>query len=243
MELRVTPTDILKVLMSNINSIYPFLNSIVFAPSLDYVNVVNLHRNSIDSQINTIKDKDGYMFPLLAWNRSNLKRTVTKRITPDSSIVINGETHKARVFVGEVEATLNFYSASIEDIERIETDILFEKGLAAIKTISMNIGDSTIEYGITWNYELESLEFELESNFYKSLSANVLIQGAMIYIDELTSDDVSNVIFKLNFGIYDCNGKLIESTSLEDVSNILESQGENVKAEYNKWKGTQNGNK
>lgn len=241
-EFRVTPTTVLKILINEVEKIYPFLNSIVFSPSLDYANIINLHRNPINKDKN-LEIVSNNAFPLLAWNRSNLQRSMTKRVLPTSTCVIDGKAYKAKFFLGEVDATLNFYSASVKDIERIETDILFETGLASIKTITMNVRDSAINYGIYWDYDLNSIDFELETNFYKCLSTSVKIQGAILYLDQLTTEDLSNVIFGINFGIYDCSGNLIESSTIDDVKDILEAQGENVKAEYNKWRINKNGNK
>lgn len=228
---RVKSLSVLPSTVSDAFNIYflkeiPLLKYCVFDPDSSYATSLKLLRASLleKSGINIPSDdeynpktkktvKDSNIFPFLSWNRTNLGKSILGNAKNISLKKVFNETDgKYYDFDGgNSDFTYNFtiFSKNPVDLERIE--LMFSSGLNKYFTNFTNMyinieSIGSFMYNLIWN-NLETVTFNIDANYYQSLSGSVTICGLFFTI---TETDDSGIIKDIEFTIGSCCGLVSE---------------------------------
>lgn len=216
-----SPSVVIQFLNESIRKRYPFIKSIVFSAEQTYEDSIVAGR-TIDYSI--WQDKARYLnpeqknlLPMLSWTRSILQKNDTglgRRFQIQEHIQSENKNIKADSFVGQLNYTFNIYTTNMNDVERFEIDWYTGKGLKnLLNTINVNLGPDlgVFSYSLIWEENLDSIDWSLEGNYYKSLSGSAKINGTFLSVEQRINDPESNIgrIYDIEFEMLDCNARQI----------------------------------
>lgn len=221
----ITPSDVIYGLSEAISKKYRRLvNSFVFDPEEMYERAITAGRveqfyrepiNLDDKQI----FQDRKLLPMIAWNRTNLIPHQANGRPNRFACDAHGETNFVTTLC---EFTFNFtyYSTNMIELEQFELDWNLQRGLREVATIKLYTSDDMppFEYSVIWENELQSINFSLESNYYKSLSGTAKISGSFVSFINLPEEEIGNLIKEIRFSVFDCYGNEIIDEAFKPIT-------------------------
>ena len=227
----ITPTDIIHALSQAVLSkCKKTIHSFVFDPEEMYERAITagrveqFYREPIDLDQKKIFE-DRKLLPMLAWNRTNLIPSALNGRPNRLYCDVHGNTDFSTALC---EFTFNFtyYSTNMIELEQFELDWNLQLGLRKIATIKIYTSkeDSIppFEYSIIWENELQSINFSLDQNYYKSLTGSGKISGSFASFINLPEDQLPT-IKEIRFSVYDCDGNEIIYDSFKPITELLKN--------------------
>lgn len=223
LRLDVNPSTVIYALNEAISKKYPFIKSKVFTPGMDYVDSIIAGRNIdlMNFKRNGVRDLDSKagLLPMLSWDRSVLRKAegLGRPGLARARCELDVATQTFSHFAGKIDYNFQIFTTNMNDAERFELDWYVGKGLRNIDKVVINLGEKfgQFTYGIVWEQELQSLDWSLEGNYYKSIGGTSSIQGSFLSlnVDHDSKGKSEGVIKNISMQILDCNGNPV----LDDI--------------------------
>ena len=156
---------------------------------------------------------------MIAWNRTNLIPHSANGRAMQFSCNAHGDT-KFSTALCEFTFNFTYYSTNMIELEQFELDWNLQKGLREVVEINLYTSSDMppFVYSVIWEPELQSINFSLDSNYYKSLTGSAKIAGSFVSFINLPDDEIGNLIKKIRFSVFDCYGNEIIDEAFKDIT-------------------------
>lgn len=170
--------------------------------------------------------EDRKLLPMLAWNRTNLIPSPLNGRVARWACDAHGSTHFDSALC---EFTFNFtyYSTNMPELEQFELDWNLQRGLREIASVKLYTSKDfdPFEYSVIWEPELQSINFSLDNNYYKSLTGTAKISGAFVSFINMPEDEIGNIIKDIRIGVFDCDGNELIDEAFKPITIEKENNG------------------
>lgn len=141
------------------------------------------------------------IYPLIAFRRGVLRPTeelqrrgqMHKAITMKDSAGFVDIYNSARA---SMDVNLIYIVNNLNDLENFEVDFNSENGLRSINTFTVDLssaGSGIWTYNLRWE-TLEDKNFNLEDNFYNTISLTAVISGVFLTLDTLNQAAINQMV-------------------------------------------------
>ena len=184
MIVRVTPSDILAALFAKLDTLNLGIKSYIFDPRLEIASSMTHHRSLVNSEFDPQNNK--LSLPLFSWNRDSIKRDENTGRQFSGRGSTSSNLYNIGIIPAKMDVNFTIFASSIQDIEKIETDWLFETSINSVKSVLVKFGTEEQDYAINWPMNLDNLTIELSDVYHKALSGLVTVSGPVLSFNKVS---------------------------------------------------------
>lgn len=201
MTVKIVPSSVISVVSKFIAS-QAEVKSIVFDP-----------QTSFDSTRKSLYTSEGVpdskkSMPVLSWGRSVIRRSEQGRIFSSKAKVPSGAYSSLKIAMCEFDFKFTIYTTSTRKLEELELDYYTKVGFASLATVRVDVPMlGLMDYSIQWAQSLDDAQFNIDGDFYQSITGTAVIKGPFICASEISTDDMKTQILNIAVTLQGCNGE------------------------------------